>query len=167
MNYTPLVQKASDFAIQAHDGQKDDEGLDYYVAHLLSVATIIDNLEHDEEMTAVAFLHDTLEDTDTTYYELEREFGKSIADMVNELTHDGEKDSYGYYFPRLKSQKAIIIKFADRLSNLSRMNAWDEERRRQYIAKSKFWKDGSNICKGCGRVNCTTEFCDIEEQRRL
>jgi hypothetical protein len=57
---------------------------------------------------------------------------------------ESEKDSYGYYFPRLKSQKAITIKFADRLSNLSRMNAWDEERRRQYLAKSKFWKDGSD-----------------------
>jgi (p)ppGpp synthase/HD superfamily hydrolase len=160
-----IAGKAMMFAKNKHKDQKDDEGKDYFDAHIRQFVNLVRLVADDAEMIAVAYLHDTLEDTDTTYEELEREFGKSIADMVNELTHDGEKDSYGYYFPRLKSQKAIIIKFADRLSNLSRMNAWDEERRRQYIAKSKFWKDGSDLCKGCGKMNCTTEFCDI--QRRL
>ena len=50
-----------------------------------------------------------------------------------------EKDQKGYYFPRLKSKEAILIKFADRLSNLSRMSSWNMKRQEQYLRKSKFW----------------------------
>ena len=53
---------------------------------------------------------------------------------------EGKKDEKGYWFPRLKSKDAIIVKFADRLSNLSRMDVWDEERQQHYLKKSKFWR---------------------------
>jgi (p)ppGpp synthase/HD superfamily hydrolase len=90
---------------------------------------------------AAAYLHDTIEDTIIgTYGTLERMFGKEVADLVMEVTHDGQPDQKGYYFPRLHSQKAIMIKFADRLSNLSRMSSWDQKRKDQYLRKSKFWK---------------------------
>jgi len=39
-----------------------------------------------------------------------------------------------------KDDRGIILKFADRLSNLSRMNCWPEKRKEQYLRKSKFWK---------------------------
>ena len=66
---------------------------------------------------------------------------KTIADLVMEVTHEGSKDKYGYYFPRLKTTRGIILKFADRLSNLTRMGAWDDDRIDQYIRRSKFWRD--------------------------
>ena len=127
------------FASIKHKNQLDDEGLPYFMVHIIPVVNILEQITTDKEIIAAAYLHDTLEDTDTTYEELEENFGKIIADLVLELTHKGNKTE-GYTFPRLKSKKAIIIKFADRLSNLSRMNGWDKKRQEHYMNKSRFWK---------------------------
>ena len=62
-----------------------------------------------------------------------------------EVTHEGQKDEYGYYFPRLKSQTGIMLKLADRLSNISRMQSWSKKRRSHYLRKTKFWKDGGDL----------------------
>jgi len=127
------------FAQEKHKGQKDDSGLGYFGAHVLQVVEIVKLVTNDKSIIAAAYLHDTLEDTQTTAQEIEEKFGKRVRDLVEEVTHEGNKQD-GYYFPRLKSRDAILIKFADRLSNLSRMQTWDEERRKHYLKKSKFWK---------------------------
>lgn len=133
------------FAAMKHKGQKDDLGMDYFEAHILNVVSILEQCgkEVTEEMMCAAYLHDTLEDTETTYEELVETFGEKVADLVKELTHEGKADEKGYYFPHLKSKEAIIIKVADRLSNLTRMSCWDKSRQEHYLKKSKFWKDGS------------------------
>lgn len=141
---TELIRDAYEFAYIKHKGQLDDNGKSYFDSHIIQVVDILYKVTKDKNILATALLHDTLEDTDTTLKELEKEFGKRIAGLVYELTHEGKKDHYGYYFPRLKSQKAILIKFADRLSNLSRMEAWDDKRRKHYLKISKFWKDGND-----------------------
>jgi GTP pyrophosphokinase len=135
-----MFDKVYRFAKTKHGEQKDDEGYSYFQAHILQVVSILRQVTDDVDIISAGYLHDTIEDTDTTHEELVREFGQRIADLVLEVTHEGQKDNVGYYFPRLKSKDAIIIKFADRLSNLSRMNAWDKERQAQYVRKSKFWK---------------------------
>lgn len=134
-----VVEKAKSFAFKAHSGQKDDEG-GMYVFHCEKVAEIVNTVTSDPEMIAAAWLHDTLEDTHTTHDDLKQEFGERIANLVYEVTHLGTKKT-GYYFPNLKSRDAMLLKFADRLHNLSRMNSWDEERRAQYMRKSRFWRD--------------------------
>lgn len=139
-----IINRAWNFAKEKHKGMLDDEGLDYFEVHLVQVASAVEQYTSDNDLIAVALLHDTIEDTDTTYEELEKEFGKKIADLVQELTHEGEKDNYGYYFPNLKSQEAIMIKLCDRASNVSRMGAWTEERKQKYLKKTKFWKDGKD-----------------------
>jgi GTP pyrophosphokinase len=139
-----IIQKAYEFAIVKHSGQTDDAGFNYVESHLQQVVGILIRVTGDENILAAAYLHDTIEDTDTTYDELVENFGNKIADLVMEVTHDGEKDTYGRYFPRLHSQEAIMIKFADRLSNISRMENWSEKRKAQYLRKSKFWSDGSD-----------------------
>ncbi len=128
------------FAEKKHKGQFDDEGKDYFLAHVTQVADIVELITNDEDVICAALLHDTIEDTDTTYEELVEHFGKRVADLVMEVTHEGKKDEKGYYFPRLHSKEGIMIKFADRLSNLSRMGAWPEDRKKQYLKRSKFWK---------------------------
>jgi len=133
------TKKAFDFAREKHKGQVDDQGDDYFKAHCCKVAQILEQVNAKPEIVAAGYLHDTIEDTDTTYEELVSVFGKEIADLVYEVTHEGRADNKGYYFPRLKSKDAILIKFADRLSNLTRMQSWDEKRQEQYIRKSKFW----------------------------
>lgn len=65
-----------------------------------------------------------------------------------EVTHEGQKDEYGYYFPRLKTKEGIMLKFADRLSNLSRMDNWNERRVAHYIKKSRFWKQSEQKQEG-------------------
>ncbi len=132
--------KAIAFAQEKHRGQLDDSGKDYFEEHCLQVYNILNTVTEDQNLLCAALLHDTYEDTDTTYEEVLRIFGKDIADLVNEVTQEGQKDSKGYYFPRLKTQRGIMLKFADRLSNLSRMEAWDDKRREHYLKKSKFWK---------------------------
>ena len=136
MNYL----QAMVFAMNKHAGQLDDDGRDYFSAHLCQVVTILWDVTTDEDVLMAAVLHDTLEDTNTTYEELVENFGKRVADLVHEVTHDGQADEKGFYFPRLHSKEAIMIKFADRLSNLSRMDSWNPKRQAQYLRKSKFWK---------------------------
>lgn len=134
-----LLEKASIFALKKHSNQKDSTGKSYYISHILQVVSILKEVTNDDKILSAAFLHDTLEDTNTTLRELKQEFGDEIASLVYEVTHEGDKSDGGYYFPRLKSRDAILIKFADRLSNLSRMENWPESRQNSYIKKSKFW----------------------------
>ena len=140
MNNKEIIQKAITFAREKHEGQKDDNGKDYFHNHCLEVYVILNAIEVDENLLCAGLLHDTIEDTDTTYEELVKEFNKDIADLVMEVTHEGKKDNIGFYFPRLKTERGIILKFADKISNLSRMECWDIARREHYLRKSKFWK---------------------------
>ena len=129
------------FAREKHKGQKDDMGEDYFESHIVPVYNILCSAGiGNHEILSAALLHDTLEDTDTTYIELLDNFGYKVANLVNEVTHEGQKDEFGFYFPRLKSKEAILIKFADRLSNLFRMDNWDVGRQEHYLKRSKFWK---------------------------
>jgi (p)ppGpp synthase/HD superfamily hydrolase len=140
-----ITEKAAVFARQKHTGQTRDGGEDYFEHHIVKVAGIIQIVRPDDEnLIAAAYLHDTIEDTDTTYKELVQEFNTDIANLVMEVTHEGAKDSYGYYFPRLKTKRGYVLKFADRTSNLGDMDAWEAGRQEQYLRKSKFWKDGED-----------------------
>jgi len=135
-----LIYKAKIFAYDKHKDQLDDAENSYYAAHLLNVFNILSNVTIDENLLCAGLLHDTIEDAGVTYEELVKEFNKDIADLVMEVTHEGNKDSHGYYFPRLKSKNGITLKFADRLSNVSRMGCWNEDRQKKYLKKSTFWK---------------------------
>jgi len=137
-----MLRKAIVFANKKHKGQLDDDKNNYFEAHLFPVYLSIQELTNDVDILSAAILHDTLEDTHATYEELEKTFGKRVADLVNEVTHEGKKDNRGYYFPRLKSADAIMIKLIDRASNISRMDAWSEERKQHYLKKTKFWSCG-------------------------
>jgi GTP pyrophosphokinase len=135
-----LVDKALEYASEKHKGQLDDQGRPYFFAHVVQVFSILKDVTNDEEIICAGILHDIIEDTDVTYEKLVHEFNKSIADLVLELTHEGNNE-IGLYFPRLHSKKAVIIKFADRLSNLSRMDEWPGDRQLTYLQISKFWRD--------------------------
>ena len=135
-----LEDKALDYASKKHRGQLDYRGRPYFFAHVIQVHNILQDVTDDEETLCAGLLHDIIEDTDTTYKELMHEFTKEIADLVMEVTHEG--DSYkNFYFPRLKSRKAIMIHFADRLSNMSRMNQWPGSIQQDFLEKSTFWSN--------------------------
>jgi len=92
--------------------------------HFLRVLTVLqDEFKiEDEELLTAAILHDTLEDTDTTYEELEKTFSKNVADLVQEVSHpkDYNKSQKIEFYEKLKtiSSKAKIIKLADFTDNL-------------------------------------------------
>lgn len=131
-----VVRKAANYARSKHQGQKDDTGKDYFDTHVIQVVNIVKQVTDDPATIAAAYLHDVIEDCDVTKGLLGIEFTREIANLVWELT----KDEWGQ-FSNLESRKAVLIKFADRLSNLSRMETWSDERKQQYIDKSNFWKN--------------------------
>ena len=133
-----LEDKALDYASKKHRGQLDDRGRPYFFAHVIQVYNVLQDVTDDEATLCAGLLHDVIEDTDTTYEELVHEFTKEIADLVMEVTFDGDKET-GRYFPRLHSHKAIVVKFADRLSNLVRMVDWPGDWQQDYLRQSCFW----------------------------
>lgn len=138
---TDLVRRAAAFARAKHGDTIDDSGELVFHAHLEKVAELLRVVApEDANLIAAGYLHDTIEDTETTYDELVEAFNRDVADLVMEVTQEGRKDRYGYYFPRLHSQRGITLKFADRLSNVTRMQSWSPQRRNQYLRKSRFWK---------------------------
>ena len=116
----------------------DNRGRPYFFAHVIQVYNVLMAVTDDEATLCAGLLHEILEDTDTTYEELVREFNKEIADLVMELTFQGNKET-GRYFPLLHSHKAVIVKFADRLSNLVRMVDWPGDWQQDYLRESCFW----------------------------
>jgi len=138
-----LEDKALEFASEKHKGQLDDQARPYFFAHIVQVHSILRDVTDDEEVLCAGILHDTIEDTETTYEELLHEFNREIADLVLELTFQGEKET-GRYFPLLRSRKAIMVKFADRLSNLARMRDWPGDWQEDYLRQSCFWVSEPN-----------------------
>ena len=137
-----IVSQAITFGAKAHAGQLDDSGKDYFMTHCWQVYEIVRVLYFDDfELQAAALLHDILEDTDVTYDALASEFGVDVANLVQEVTHERRADDSGWYFPHLHSIRGIVLKFADRASNLSRMEGvWDTKHIEKYLKKSKFWQ---------------------------
>ena len=123
-----LVERARAFAIDAHT--RIDHRRKYsqqpYTDHLASVARIVSSVSDDEEMIAAAWLHDVVEDTPATLYDVESAFGKEIALLVENLT-DVSKPSDGNRAARKAidrqhtatgSSRAKTVKLADLIDNL-------------------------------------------------
>jgi GTP pyrophosphokinase len=124
------IIEAMEFAIEAHKEQKREDGKDF-IEHPIAVYNILREITNDEEVLCAALLHDVLEDTPSSYWDIKKYFGKNVAELVMEVT----KESDGT-FPRLKTQKGLMIKLADRLHNISDMKGWKEKRIKKYIGKS-------------------------------
>ncbi|KAA3647789.1 MAG: bifunctional (p)ppGpp synthetase/guanosine-3',5'-bis(diphosphate) 3'-pyrophosphohydrolase [Chloroflexi bacterium] len=80
-----LVQRAYRVAAEAHKGQKRVSG-EPYVSHCVAVSSILAELHVPPEIIAAGLLHDTVEDTDVTLEDLERDFGAEIAKLVDGVT---------------------------------------------------------------------------------
>ena len=124
-----VIRKAYDFAFKAHVGQKRRSGEDY-IQHPLAVAKILAEIGMGGKTIAAGMLHDVPEDTGITLEELEKEFGKEIAAMVDGVTKLGKIKLRGsheeYFLENLRKMfiamatdiRVIIIKLADRLHNM-------------------------------------------------
>lgn len=124
---TSLVQRAQDFATNAH--KRIDHKRKYtqqpYAVHLAAVAKIVSSVTDDEEMIAAAWLHDVVEDTPATLYEIETSFGVDVTELVENLT-DISKPSDGNRQQRKEidrrhiaaaTVRAKTVKLADLIDN--------------------------------------------------
>jgi guanosine-3',5'-bis(diphosphate) 3'-pyrophosphohydrolase len=82
----PLVEKAFAFAAQAHAGQKRKYTGDPYVTHCWAVYEIVRRVTPNLEVHCAALLHDTVEDTDTTFAHLRMAFGRTVENLVYWVT---------------------------------------------------------------------------------
>lgn len=148
MNETDLklVLKALAFAADKHrDQRRKDVDASPYINHPISLANILCNEGHvtDTETICSALLHDTVEDTETTADELEQVFGKSIRNIVMDVTDDKTLPKAARKQAQIDlaahiSEKAKFVKLADKISNLRdvRYNAptnWSLQIKQEYF----------------------------------
>ena len=139
------LNKAYDFAVKAHKNQKRYSG-DPYSNHPIAVANILTDLKLDSATITTGLLHDTIEDTHTTYETIKNEFGQEVADLVDGVTkisvfeNQAISNSKAENFRKLilatsKDIRVLLVKIADRLHNMRTIDAIKKIEKKERIAK--------------------------------
>jgi len=121
-----LVSEAAELAARRHNGmQRKGRGNEPYINHLAEVANLLAAATEGSaaELVAAGWLHDTIEDTETTQQELAQKFGEHVAGLVVEVTDDmtlpkAERRQKQILDAPKKSPGAKLIKIADKISNI-------------------------------------------------
>lgn len=140
-----LVERARDYATRAH--QRIDHRRKYshqpYQIHLEAVAELVTRVSDDPEVIAAAWLHDTVEDTPATLEDIENQFGRTVAELVEALT-DVSKPSDGNRAKRkaidksylaLASPGAKTVKLADLIDNCRDITKHDQRFAKVYVVE--------------------------------
>lgn len=137
------------FAAEAHNGQKFP-GTDWpYIVHINLVCMEVFAALSEEPNTygdlavQCALLHDTLEDTETTYETLKKRFGQPVADGVQALTKNLSLPKEERMIDSLRRialhpNEIGMVKLADRITNLQPPpKDWTDEKKGQYLAQAR------------------------------
>jgi len=140
---TALIKLAYEFAESAHRGQKRKSG-EPYIQHPMQTALTLAKIRAENDMIIAALLHDVPEDTGQDMKEIEKQFGKQVAGMVEGITKvskikyrgiERHTESLKKMFIAMAADvRVVLIRFADRMHNLETLDALPE-RKRQRIAR--------------------------------
>ena len=145
MKNTPLINKAKMLAGKAHEGQFRKYSGMPYIVHPIEVATIVQTVNHTDEMVAAALLHDVVEDTDYSFEDIAKEVSPEVSKMVEGLT-DVSKPEDGNRKTRKamdkdhlakQSEEVQTVKLADIISNSQDIKANDPKFAEVYIEEMK------------------------------
>jgi guanosine-3',5'-bis(diphosphate) 3'-pyrophosphohydrolase len=148
------LDRAVEFAMEAHEGQFRKSG-EPYIVHPILVGTLVAKVSGDETMVIAGILHDVVEDTEKTVEEIRDIFGDDVAYLVDGLTkiesirekelissNSSEKLSKSAFSFRkmltasISDLRILVIKLCDRVHNLSTLDALREEKQLRIAEES-------------------------------
>src|ERR1700683_4995948 len=140
-----LLNRAYVFSMQAHGSQQRASG-DPYFSHPLEVAGILTDMKMDSTTIATALLHDTVEDTLASLGDIQKQFGPSVARLVDGVTklsriefqNDQAKQAENFrklILAMSEDIRVLLIKLADRLHNMRTLHHLKDDDKRRRIAR--------------------------------
>ncbi len=140
-----LLRRAYDFTRDAHEGQTRHSGAPYY-GHTVEVALLLADLRLDVATICTGLLHDTVEDTDATLNDIEREFGADVAQLVDGVTKLGQmnlrskRTKQAENLQKLvvaitRDVRVLLVKLCDRLHNMRTLHFVPKQDKRERIAR--------------------------------
>lgn len=165
-----LIRKAFDISVDAHKEQRRKSG-EAYIFHPIAVAKIVaSEIGLDATSIAAALLHDVVEDTTYTLKDIEKQFGKTIAKIVDGLTKisaiEQERDVslQAENFRKMlltlnEDVRVIIIKIADRLHNMQTMESMRGDKQIKIASETLYIY--APLAHRIGLYNIKTELEDL------
>jgi GTP pyrophosphokinase/guanosine-3',5'-bis(diphosphate) 3'-pyrophosphohydrolase len=145
-NYNPrcnadLIRRAYAYGFKMHDGQVRKSGEPYFT-HPVAVAAILTEQRLDDATIVTALLHDTIEDTRSTYTEVAEMFGPEVAELVDGVTkltnlqlsnaESQQAENFRKLFMAMsRDLRVILVKLADRLHNMRTIRSMKPEKQAQ------------------------------------
>ncbi len=164
-----LVRHAFEMAAEGHKTMRRKSG-EPYILHPLAVAMIcVEEIGLGVRSSICALLHDTVEDTDVTLEDVEREFGSEIARIVNGLTKisgviDASTSQQAENFKKIlltltDDPRVILIKLADRLHNMRTLDYMKREKQLKIASETVYVY--APLAHRMGLYNVKTELEDL------
>ena len=136
-----LIRNAYEYASKKHFSQKRITG-DDYITHPLNVAWILTDVKADGKAISAALLHDTIEDSDSTFTEIENLFGHEVATIVdgvtkiNRLNFNSDSEQMAANQRKIlvglsSDVRVLIVKLADRLHNMRTLYVLSEAKQKR------------------------------------
>ncbi len=130
MDAAPLLRALSFASVKHRNQRRKDAESSPYINHPIAVASVLSTEcgVADEQLLVAAILHDTVEDTETTFEEIKEHFGVSVMHLVRELTDDKtlpkeERKRLQIEHARSASPAAKQLKIADKICNIRDISA--------------------------------------------
>src|SRR5437868_3498591 len=163
-----VIEKAYYFSEKAHEGQIRRSG-EPYISHPLSVAGILADLHLDLDSVATGLLHDTVEDTHATLEDIRREFGDSVAELVDGVTKISQmkfknsNEKQGENVRKMivamgRDVRVLLVKLCDRLHNMRTMNFMPFEKQERIALETL-----EIYCPLAGRMGISSLKIELED----